>query len=206
MSAANTRKRPWIYVGLGLALVVLLVVPASLPSPGVYRAWHVCRVCGLERATVDYRIPATRVTLSSRATDRVTAYAQAYAEAGGDDHVHDLAFMSGHGNGITCALGRDRDLQRSADDPDRGALLRGLFAREASPDLRRIYAEQVLAQEQPPVLPDDRDALARGPRPDVICHLDARIAAEVFQATLDEQHLALERGLAALLAARSEAR
>lgn len=205
MGLLSTRKRKIGCAALfGAGVVLVQVWLMSTPNPGVYRRTSVCSVCGLNRLTVDYQVPATRWTLSSTYEDTETPYSAAYVVGKGPPHEHDLVLISSRGNGVYCGRGEGGPLRRAADQPERADLLSFVLDFEDDPELQRVYAEKLLFVPSLPALsPETRKPLEGETRPYVICAIDLQIAQFGFEADADGRSMALEHGLKSFLEARA---
>jgi len=205
MGLLSTPKRKVGCAALvGAAVVLVQVWLLSTPNPGVYRRFSVCSLCGLNRSTVDYQVPATRWTLSSSREDTESPYSAAYLQANGPPHEHDFVLVSSRGNGVYCGLGEGRPLRGAADQPERAELLGFVLGYEDDPELQRVYAEKLLVIPSAPALtPESRKPLEGQTRPSVLGPLDKEIAQFGFEADVDGQVIAFDHGLKAFLDARA---
>ena len=81
--------------GLGILGVLLLLLWGE---PVFYGRW-VCGLCGHQRRTRQWQIPATSTTLWSSESEEFTPMSRLMMEAG-FVHPHAWAFARGSGNGI----------------------------------------------------------------------------------------------------------
>ena len=189
-----------VFLAGGLLGFGLLWTPAS---PAVFGFSSYCRVCGLEQRTLRNQLPLSEVTLFERSVESPTLYSGAYYAGGGPSHAHDFVFAAGSGNGVKCAIGDGRQQQRGAQDPDRAASLRFVLGQVGAPELQRVYAQHLLVLRSPPLLEPGATRAIDGRRPAALAQIDLAIVGELLEGTPDEQFLALEEGLQAVLEQRA---